>query len=151
MSMDVPTLMEAMAGVMAGVPGVKTAWDKPPNSPATTQLPGIVLLWDGQVPTRIEASNMHGGTMWVTTIRANILTARKGDTPQEFVKSRSLITPIVDAFAKPVREVMPALVGHVDRCIPVSVRGDVLIPHAGVLYMGAVITFEAKFHRRKTP
>lgn len=151
MNMDVPTLMKEMAGVIAQVPGVVTAWDVPPNAPSSNQLPGVVLLWDGQTPTRVEASNAQGGTMWIASIRANILIARKGDTPQEFGKVRPIITPMVDAFAKPVREVMPALTGHVDRCIPVSVRGDVLIPHAGLLYMGAVVTFEAKFHRRRTP
>ena len=148
--MDVPTLLEAMAARIATIPNVLGSWHEPPNTPPANKLPGVVMFWDGSMPTEIQASNMTGGTMWVAQIKAQILLPRKGDTPQEFVKSRALITPIVDAFAMPVRECMPALTGHVDRVTPVRVHGDLLIPYAGVLHMGAEVYFEAKFHRRRT-
>lgn len=150
MSMDVPTLLEAMAERIATIPNVLGAWHEPPNTPPASKLPGVVMFWDGSMPTEIQASNMTGGTLWIAQIKAQILLPRKGDTPQEFVKSRALITPIVDAFAMPVRECLPNLTGHVDRVTPVRAHGDLLIPYAGALYMGAEVYFEAKFHRRRT-
>ena len=145
--MDVPTLFAAMAPAIETVPGVAKAWSDPPNTPSANQLPGVVLIWD--TPNDITPSNMTGGSMWVARIKAQILLPRKGDTPKEFAKSRALVTPIVDLFSVPVREVLPGLERHVDRLVPTGSSGDILINYAGHVYMGAEIYFEAKFHRRK--
>lgn len=146
---DVTQLLEAMATRIAQVEGVKKAFAVPPNTLQANHLPGVVMWLNGDSVSRIERSNTTRGSMWIASLKAQILLPRVGDTPAEFAVARELITPIVDAFSKPVREVLPSMTGHVDRVIVTGVRADVMIPFASHWHMGAEIYFEAKFHRRK--
>ena len=138
-------IMEAMATRIADVPGVTSAYATPPNNLEDSDMPAVVLFWDR---TRVRPDT--DGFMWLPTIKAQVMIAREGDTPEEFESVWSLIMPIVNSFTSgPVSDLLPGLDGHVDRIGPSPDREidpTLLIGYAGMLYFGAHIYFDCKFH-----
>ena len=145
---DVPAILTALAPYIADVPGVASAHYPPPNTLEADECPAVVLFWGGPEPTRIEASNASGGTMWIATVLARLYLPRAGDTPEEFGLVDALVTPLVDALTQPVREM--GLAGHVDRLTVNSVAPTLELGYAGSTYYGAEIVLNLKFHRRRT-
>ncbi len=148
--MDVPAVLTAMAEVIRSVPGVKSAHYPAPNSLSANNCPAVVMYWGGTDETMVSDLNVSSGTMWQPSVMAQILIPRSGDTPQEFASVDALITPIVDAFARPTAEI-PALAGKVHRCHATRIRSSLQLDYAGSAYYVAEINFDIKFHRRKTP
>src|SRR5690606_25567352 len=89
---------------------------------------------------------------WAGTLTGHLVTARKGNTPQEFAAVDDLIVPIVDAFAvdsagRSVVERQPARFGGVVRCIVTAARPTQEIEFAGQPYYGAVLTWTYRIDR----
>ena len=145
--MDVPELLRAMADVIGDVPGIGSASYPAPNTIDEADLPAVVLYWGGPDETLIDHSNATGGTLWQPSVMAQLLTARVGDTPQEFAVIDALITPIVDAFAVPVNSI-PALAGKVHRCRVSRIRSSLQIGYGQSQFYAAEFSFDIKFHRR---
>ena len=145
---DVPEILAELAAYLATVPGIASAHYPAPNVLDADDCPAIVLYWGGPEPTRLEASNASGGTMWLPTVLARIYTPRAGDTPQEFARVDSLVTPVIDALNVPVKAMNLSLTGHVDRITATSVSPTLEIGYAGSTYYGAEIVISMKFHRK---
>lgn len=147
--MDVPAVIKAMAEVIRDVPGIKTVHYPAANSLTATQCPAVVLYWGGTDETLASDLNVSSGTMWQPAVMAQVLIPRTGDTPKEFARVDALITPIVDAFARPTAEI-PALAGKVHRCHATRIRSSLQLDYAGSSFYVAEINFDIKFHRRKS-
>ena len=151
--MRVPALIAAIASVVDDVPGVARAYYPAPNALKAGTLPVVVLYWTGNEPTTIT-HQADAEQMWVGTVTGHLITARAGDTPQEFARVDDLIVPIVDAFAmdadgQTVVERHPERFGYgVYRCLITAVNPTQRIPFAGQDYYGAELVWSFRLDRR---
>jgi hypothetical protein len=151
--MRVPDLIRAIRDVVDDVPGVAKAYYPAPNGLNAAALPAVVLYWSGTEPSAIT-HQAFDEQLWAGTITGHLLTARKGDTPQEFGRIDDLITPVVDAFAMDgegmtVTERHPERFGGgVYRCLLTAVNPTQSIPFAGQDYYGAELMWSYRLDRR---
>jgi hypothetical protein len=146
-----PDLIRAIRDVIAAdVPGVGTAHYPAPNT--LNQTPAVVLYWSGNEPTSITHQSGQE-QMWTGPVIGHLLTARVGNTPQEFARVDDLIVPLVDAFAmdadgQTVTERHPELFGYgVYHCLLTRVMPTQAIPYAGHDYYGAELTWTFRLDR----
>ncbi len=145
--MDVPMILGGMADrIKAAVPEVAAAHYPAPNRIDRT--PAVVLYWGSDGEDTVIQTDMRG-RMWLPVVKAQLLGARLGDTPEEFAVIDRLITPVVDAFDTGLpASLLAGLDGHVDRVQVTRLRPSIHIFYAGHTYYGAELFFSIKFHRR---
>lgn len=146
MSIDVPTILTAMAEHAVTVPGINRGIYPAQNTVDASECPALVFFWGGDEDTVLRPSSGSGGVMWLPQVKAQLLAApREGETVPEFALSDSLLTPIVDAYSRPARD-WPR---GTDAVTVTRLRPSLLITYAGSEYAGAEIFFSLKFHRSR--
>src|SRR5690606_12584604 len=139
-------LMKAMAAYL-NTTQLVTAFDEPPPNLEASDLPAVVLFWDGEEPTIVDPD--MDGDMWTVIIRARIFAAAKeGNSRQEFADVSGLISPVVAAFNRHRVPILylPGLDGTVGRLRVERIAASLDLEYGYVGYYGADVLLNAKFH-----
>lgn len=151
--MQLPTLIRAIRDVAAmDVPGLASTHYPAPNQIDAIEMPALIL-YAGSPDEDIQITHKTTEQEWVGTIAGHLLTAREGDTPEEFAAVDDLLTPMVDAFSVDadglsVVERHPERFGNgVYRCLLTRERPTQLIEYGSLKYYGAVLSWSFRFDR----
>lgn len=96
--MDFITVIRGVRDVVtADVDGIRSAHYPAPNNLEAVDLPALVL-YSGNPEERITINHRTTEQEWGGSMYGQLVTARLGDTPEEFASVDALLTPLVDAF-----------------------------------------------------
>ena len=152
--MHLPAFIAAIRDVVAAdVDGIKGVHYPAPNNIEAIETPALVL-YAGSPDADIQILHKGPGEQeWTGTIRGQLITAREGDTPEEFARIDDLLTPLVDAFGVDgdggtVIERHPDLFGYgVYQCLITRQRPTLLIEYGALRFYGAEIFWSFRFDR----